>query len=91
MNQQQIQLIILATLAIMGILLIFSLLKINHVKKQIDTIQKRIEKYVTYIIEETEEETSVSRYAALDTKKSKLKDDEEKSQLIQNVLSEIFP
>lgn len=91
MNQQQIQLIILATLAIMGILLIFLLLKINYVKKQMDTMQKRIEKYVTYIIEETEDETDVSHYAALNTKKSKLKNDEEKNQLIQNVLSEIFP
>ncbi len=91
MDYQQIQLVILATLGIIGILLVFLLLKMNHVKKQIDTMQKKVEKYVTYIIEETEEESKVSRYAALDTRRSGLKDDEEKNELIQNVLQEIFP
>ena len=91
MNSFQVQLVILATLAIMGILLIFLLLKINHVKNQINIMQKKVEKYVTYIMEEAEQEHRVSRYAPLDSRKSRLKDDESKNELIQNVLQEIFP
>ena len=91
MSSFQVQLVILATLAIMGILLIFLLLKINHIKNQINIMQKKVEKYVTYIIEETEEEHRGSRYAPLDNKKSRWKDDEAKNELIQNVLQEIFP
>ena len=91
MSSFQVQLVILATLAIMGILLIFLLLKINHVKKQINIMQKKVEKYVTYIIEETEEEHKVSKYAPLDNQKHRLKDDEAKNELIQNILQEIFP
>ena len=90
MNMQQIQLVILATLGIMGILLVFLLRKISQVKKQLEIMQKNVEKYVTYIMEETEEEQKVSKYAPLHTSKSKLKDDEEKNELIQNVLKEIF-
>lgn len=91
MSSFQVQLVILATLAIMGILLIFLLLKINHIKNEISMMQKKVEKYVTYIIEEAEEEHRASRYAPLDSRKSRLKDDESKNELIQNVLQEIFP
>ena len=75
----------------LGIVLVFLLLRINQMKKQLEMMQKTVQKYVTYIIEEDEEENRISRYAPLETKKSRFRDDAEKNELIQNVLSEIFP
>uniref|UniRef100_UPI00405708DA hypothetical protein n=1 Tax=Agathobacter sp. TaxID=2021311 RepID=UPI00405708DA len=91
MSEREMLLIILSVLSIIGILLIFLLLKTNRIKKQIDTIRKDVEKYVTFIMEETEEEKTVSQYASLDMNTSRLKNDEEKHELIQHVLKEIFP
>lgn len=70
---------------IQGILMLFFLLRINNLKKQVDNIVKEVKAYLTFIEEEELEEVAPIQ------KNVKISKEEAENHLIQSVLQEYFP
>lgn len=71
---------------VQGILMLFFLLQINKLKKQVDNIIKEVKAYLTFIEEEAELED-----LSQPQKNVKISKEEAENHLIQSVLQEYFP
>ena len=71
---------------VLGILMLFFLLRINKVKRQLDNITKEVKEYLAFIEEEAELED-----LSQPQKKVKISKEEAENHLIQSVLQEYFP
>lgn len=73
--------------AVMAILMFIFLRKLNQIKKQMDTITKEVMTYISYVVEEEEEEIMLKSRS----KESEKNQEEAQNSLIQAVLGEYFP
>ena len=76
----------------MGVLMIIFLQKQRKIEKQMDSIVRQVEDYISYV---TKEEEEIKQKEILDSQvvllRSKKKKEEEENRLIQAVLGEYFP
>lgn len=72
---------------LLGILMLIFLHKINRMKKQVDDITKEVKDYLTFIEEDSEQESLSMK----GEKKANVSRDEIDNHLIQTVLQEYFP
>jgi predicted PurR-regulated permease PerM len=72
---------------VLGILMLFFLLRINQLKKQVDTITKEVKAYLAFIEEEVESESVPENQKNI----AKISKEEMENQVIQAVLQEYFP